>query len=190
MRVFIVGDIKDNEINKLIDKISNSYTNTVLKKNTFNKNYKPSSFELKKSHTNHHLIIRNISFEDNTTTLSGIVIFKNSFNQHYNIKIAENSICILEPSNKHAIKTLSSSKASVITCGTSPRDTLSLASLTPGKAVVSIQRNIIALNNKIIDSRDVVIKLLENYKTYSILSVCAFINLIGINQKSQNEYIF
>ena len=89
--------------------------------------------------------------------------------------------------NSLAAQVLCGSKAAVITCGTGPTDTLSLAGLDVSSACVSLQRNMAALSGELLEPHDFSVKLLGCRTPEQILSVSAVLLLAGEN--SEEGYI-
>jgi hypothetical protein len=70
----------------------------------------------------------------------------------------DNSVFIFDGQNKKTIRFLEKLKVCGISCGTSEKDTLSLASISENLAVVSLQRKIVTLDRKVLEPHDFVVK--------------------------------
>lgn len=111
--------------------------------------------------------------------LEGILIFKNLFYLHEGEKAPKGFIPVLDAQNLAAAAALRRTQAIGITCGASPRDTLSMASLRDDSAVVSLQREIINLKGNTWDPHDRTIRLKAGAEMYPILVSCAVLLLSG-----------
>lgn len=111
----------------------------------------------------------------------GIILFKNSIRQQHAEKIPENFLCILETKNTHAAAMLKDTGTAAVTCGTSTKDTLSVAALDGSVAVLSLQRSIRTLAGEIVEPRDFSVKCSAERSPHQLLSVSAVLLLSGID---------
>ena len=109
----------------------------------------------------------------------GIILFKNSFTFTKKSFIPNTFLCVLEMKNTHALKMLEGTGKVAITYGTSAKDTLSFAGLNDTNAIVSLQRNVITLDGKMLEPHDFTINLLSDSSPSRILAVCAVLLLSG-----------
>lgn len=112
---------------------------------------------------------------------SGIIIFKNSFNDSQQIKIPSGFSCILETKNIHAAELLNSAGAVAITCGTNSKDTLSIAGLDETSAALSLQRSVMTIGGNVLEPHDFTVKFKEQLSPNRILAVCAVLLISGID---------
>lgn len=85
---------------------------------------------------------------------SGILILKDSVQAEGAPHVPENFICVMSSGNAEAARILCGSGAAAVTCGTGPRDTLSLAAAEPAEASVSLQRSLRTLGGSLLEPRD------------------------------------
>lgn len=111
----------------------------------------------------------------------GILLFKNSFDSDGQAHIPSKFICVLEPKNTHAAEMLQGSDVAAVTCGTSQKDTISIAGLQEGSAVLSVQRSLITLEDKVLEPHDFAVSLQSEIGPHRILAVCAVLLLTGID---------
>ncbi|MCY1713094.1 hypothetical protein [Caproiciproducens galactitolivorans] len=117
----------------------------------------------------------------------GIILFKNSFISSEKMNIPNGFLCILEMKNSHAAEILNGTGAAAITCGTSSKDTLSIAGLDEASATLSLQRSVRTVEGKILEPHDFTVKLLSQLSPTRILAVCAALLLSG--EDSSLEYV-
>ena len=119
----------------------------------------------------------------------GILLFKNSFHSSQNISIPSGFSCVLETKNLNAAVILKDTNTAAITCGTSPKDTISIAGLglDETNATLSLQRSIITVGGGILEPHDFTVKLLSKLGPHRILAVCAVLLISGID--SSQGYI-
>lgn len=117
----------------------------------------------------------------------GILVFKNKLAGTTPAEVPEHFVCVIDSGNASAAQLLCGSKAAVITCGTGPTDTLSLAGLDAVSACVSLQRNLVTLDGNILEPHDFSVKLSRGKTPEQILAVSAVLLLSGEN--SEKEFI-
>lgn len=117
----------------------------------------------------------------------GILLFKNSFDSHDQIRVPSGFSCVLESKNMHAAAMLQGTDAAAITCGTSPKDTISIAGLDESNAALSLQRSIITVEGSVLEPHDFTVKLVSELGPHRILAVCAILLISGID--SSDGYI-
>lgn len=117
----------------------------------------------------------------------GILLFKNSIHQKGPVHIPDGFLCVLESQNRKAAELLQGTHATVITCGTGSKDTLSIAGLESSCASVSLQRNLVTLSGNVLEPHDFNVKLSKPRSPYQILFVSAVLLISDIN--SEQGYI-
>lgn len=117
----------------------------------------------------------------------GIILFKNSIRRQPHEKVPEDFLCILETKNTNAAALLKETGAFAVTCGTSTKDTLSVAALEGSAATLSLQRSIRTLTGEIVEPHDFSVKCPEERSPHQLLSVSAVLLLSGID--SSDGYI-
>lgn len=95
-------------------------------------------------------------------------------------------LAILSSENRNAIDMLNGSGNIAISCGMSLKDTLSTASITDEKRMVSLQRAICTIDGEIIEPRDFYIK--SNYELYASLAASAILLLLGAIPENGFEF--
>lgn len=118
---------------------------------------------------------------------SGILLFKNSFHSTDQIRIPSGFSCVIETKNLQAVAMLQGTDAAAITCGTSSKDTISIAGLDETNAALSLQRSIITVGGAILEPHDFAVTLLSELGPHRILTVCAALLISGID--SSGGYI-
>ena len=167
IEIVICGENSDSELNDLVNSILQSYKDSF---NICNSNLQLISSKI--------LPIFKSS--------NPIIIFKNSCKlTSPSCNIPDGSICILDPQNINAINHLSNKNITAISCGTSNKDTINIASLSFPKAVISLQRTIKNIHNKSVEPKDIILDLKAEYNTYSILSACALILLLQVKNNQR-----
>lgn len=112
---------------------------------------------------------------------NGIILFKNSVPEQENICIPDNFINIMETKNTRAAAMLQKISATAMTCGSGPKDTLSIAGLESKSAALSLQRSLKILNGNIIEPRDFNVTFSEKRSPHQILMVCAALLASGVD---------
>ena len=112
---------------------------------------------------------------------SGILLFKNSIRQQNPFRIPDSFFCVMQSKNAHAAALLKDSSAAVITCGTSTRDTLSIAGLESSGAALSLQRSLPTLEGEILEPHDFTVSCSEERSPSQLLAVCAVLLISGID---------
>lgn len=86
-----------------------------------------------------------------------------------------------------ALKSIAMSDCTAITCGTSPLDTLSIASCEEGNVLVSLQRELKTLTGDVIEPCDIRIKTDEPVRIYPTLAACAVLLLSDVPYENGYE---
>lgn len=110
---------------------------------------------------------------------SGIILFQNSIPPQEPVFIPPGFLCVLETKNVRAAALLKDTGCTAVTCGTSPKDTLSIAALEEGSAVLSLQRTLETLNGKMLEPHDFTVKCSEARSPHQLLTVCAALLIAG-----------
>ncbi len=118
----------------------------------------------------------------------GVVVFKNSFNYNNEPIYLKNMIPIFDSQNYEARKVLKKQGNIAISCGMSLHDTLSISSLDFSSAIVSLQRQIINFNLKVIEPYEFRVNFSEKSGIYPILASCAILLLLGISPKNKYDF--
>ncbi len=118
---------------------------------------------------------------------SGILLFQNSIRQQGPFSIPSGFFCVLQAKNSHAAALLKTAEATVVTCGTSTRDTLSVAALESSGAVLSLQRSLPTLDGKVLEAHDFTVSCSKERSPNQLLAVCAVLLISGVD--SSKGYI-
>lgn len=92
---------------------------------------------------------------------------------------------VFDSGSKTAADLLSLNQGAAISCGTSPRDTLSLASISEQKAVISLQRSLYTLSGDLVEPRDITVRLCRDCSVFEIMAFCAVILLCGVSSEQE-----
>jgi hypothetical protein len=111
---------------------------------------------------------------------SGILLFKNSFLPTKKPEIPMGFLTVFGSHNSRAASALKGTGLIAVACGTSAKDTLSVASLTDSSACVSLQRNVRTVTGEVLEPRDISIELCRQLGPYSLLATCAVFLLAGV----------
>lgn len=174
MPVIICSKNKDSEIYDLIN-------NTLAKR--LNLHYMEDNSPVKndkihKNMLNFYFCNKTPVFEGN----SGIIVLSNSFNFTSPLKnLTNNMLFIFDSSNTNVVKELYRKNVQAITCGTSNKDTISIASIDFPRVAVSLQRNIINLSGKIVEPRENILNINKEYDIFTISSLYAISLVLDIN---------
>ncbi len=111
--------------------------------------------------------------------MQGIVVFGAKAPASTVFRIPDGIPCLVESTNTAALCALMSSSHTAICCGLSARDTFSVSSLRDQEAVVSVQRQLTALDGRPIEPGDIPIHLSRAQSAYSIMACCAILLFSG-----------
>ena len=113
-----------------------------------------------------------------TKGINGIILLGSRLAEH-NGTIAQGLTPVFDSSNRAAAQLLIHAGGAAVSCGTSPKDTFSLASINEERAVVSLQRNIFSLTGARIEPRDIPVILTGKRGVFEIMAFCAILLLCG-----------
>ena len=114
---------------------------------------------------------------------AGLLLLKNSFCPGPKDRLSPGLLPVFESHNQKALAFLHREGASAITCGMSPRDTLSLASVDYHSATVSIQRCIPLLDGTVLEPGDIPVELGKPYSPHQILAAVSVLLFCGVPSK-------
>ena len=109
----------------------------------------------------------------------GILLLKNSLFPQEPVSFPSDFYCVLEAKNIRAAALLKAFGATAVTCGTSPRETLSVAGLEEGTAALSLQRSLTTLGGRVLEPHDFTVKFSEPRSPHQLLMVCAALLIAG-----------
>ena len=124
---------------------------------------------------------------ENFNSSSGILLFKTSQNSNtQKAALSDRIISIVESDNVAALKMLKDNGSDTVTCGMSSKDTITLSSIGENIAVLSIQREMKAVDGTAIQPSEIQVKLSKHIEGYPLLSVCA---VLLLTKKSENDFL-
>lgn len=113
-----------------------------------------------------------------------ILVFKNSFSVSSEpIRLPEGIPAVFGSQNGKAAEQLKGSQVTPVVCGTSSKDTLSVASLAETSASVSLQRSVRTLCGEILEPKEISIELVQQLGPYPLLATCAVFLLCGMDSE-------
>ena len=78
--------------------------------------------------------------------------------------------------------------ASVVSYGSSPRDTLTISSLETGKIVVALQRDLITAQNSLVEQQELILPLRGTVPPLFFLACAGLLLLLGISPEALDLY--
>lgn len=116
-----------------------------------------------------------------TQNIKGVIIFDDSFKSCAKKQVNNCLIPVIHSQNRKAIAQLKDTNCVAITCGTSSKDTLSLASIKNKSATISLQRELFDIYGTCIEPMDFTVTLQKERGVYPTLAACAALLLCGID---------
>lgn len=123
-----------------------------------------------------------------TENLPAVLVFGSELREQAD-RIQPNLLPVFDSSSMAAANLLSHYSGAAISCGTSPKDTFSLASFSERKAVVSLQRNLLTLSGKPVEPGDITLCLRRECSVFEIMAFCAVMLLCGVGFEQDMEII-
>lgn len=123
-----------------------------------------------------------------TERLSAVLVLGSELRAQAN-PIRTNLLPVFDSGSTAAAQLLSQYGGAAIGCGTSPRDTFSLASFSEQKAVVSLQRNLPTLTGETVEPGDLTLRLRRGCSVFEIMAFCAVMLLCGFGAEREMELI-
>ncbi len=123
---------------------------------------------------------------ENFKNSKGIFVFKGSLGFKKDVVIPKEFITVVSANNRNAARILRKTDVFAITCGTSPKDTMSISSLDYLNAVVSLQRIIRSIDGEVIEPQDFIVRLKEETAIYPLLTA---LTVFVLCNKDKNENI-
>lgn len=104
------------------------------------------------------------------------------------LELSRGCVCIVESSNTDALSLLQNCECTVLCCGMSRRDTLSIASLENTSACISLQRELTTFYGKTIEPGDIPVSLSLPIDAYALSAAVGVLLLSGLDY--QNGFSF
>ena len=132
---------------------------------------------------------------ENIHNTRGIVLFDEKFkSRKKHINIEKNTvnnnlkelILVFSSSNRQAINALNGERKSVVSCGTSGKDTFCISSIDMESATISLQREVVDINGVTHEPHEFKVELTHKISQITLLNVCATLMLCGVT--SENGY--
>lgn len=124
-------------------------------------------------------------------TPHSVLVFKNSFTPFAEpVELPHGIPAVFSSRCEKAAEQLMGAPVIPVACGTSSKDTLSVASLAEGSACVSLLRSLCTLTGEILEPKDISVTLRREMGTYSLLAACAVCLLCGIDSEQGYEFSF
>jgi hypothetical protein len=98
---------------------------------------------------------------DICTVSEGVAVISGILSSGKQLSLSENTVTVVDSSDELSILLLSETKSRPVCCGMSPKDTLTAASITDDKAVISLQRTITTLSGREIEPMEIVADILS-----------------------------
>lgn len=115
-----------------------------------------------------------------------VVIFCDENEKFEKQVLPKGIIGICEAENKTALKILKRNSVAAITCGNGAKNTVTIASITPDTAIISLQRTLFNLKGRKIEPADFKIKPPKNCSSFSIMAAVTALLLCKKSQKNKN----
>lgn len=109
----------------------------------------------------------------------GVVLFKNSMLPQKPVSFPSDFLYVMETKNVRAAELLKNSGVTVVTCGTGSKETLSIAGLEEGTAVLSLQRTLKTLQEQTVEPHDFTVTFSGSRSPHQLLTVCAVLLIAG-----------
>ena len=173
LNVFIIGDINDRSLSDFfIDRLKNNFSVTYINNNLIKKVGNGNEILL---FENENLICDNLK--------DSIIIFKKNCLPEISGSFNKNNTAIIYSPEKEQLKMLCKKNITTITCGGSPKDTITYSSINEDSVVVSLQREVSSIKGNSILPFEIPIKVSE-CDIYNILSYFALSVKIDCTEKN------
>lgn len=110
-----------------------------------------------------------------------VLIFKTNCSGLSGITLPKTHAAVLAPENDPAASLLKEHHIPIVTCGLSQKNTVTFSSRTPATAVVSLQRELHAVDGSLIEPRELPVTLAAPRDDYPLLATVAAMWLAGIS---------
>lgn len=110
---------------------------------------------------------------------NAVLLFGEQFHPGAKQPILGTPLCITASDNQPLLQAISDSRAQVITCGMSPKDTFSCSGKNEASAAVSLLRRITNCAGDTIEPLELVFTLPEEFSVYNLLAYTAVLTLLG-----------
>lgn len=115
----------------------------------------------------------------NIHSKSGIALFRKEIEPKNEIEIPPSFFAIIDSDNTKAADMLRAQGTQTVTCGLSQKDTITFSSLENDRAVVSLQRGLVALDGSELLPVEIPVTFNDSHSEYPILASTAVLLLSG-----------
>ncbi len=110
----------------------------------------------------------------------GIVVILDDTEKYSNQIFPQEIIGICEDTNSNALKIFKNNGVPVVVCGNNPKNTLTISSIDNKDFLITLQREIIDVNGKILYPADFKMCFNKLYSPQAVMICCGILNIIGI----------
>ena len=170
INIVLCGDPEDTKISKALKRALQNHGVSY----TDSQNLNPGK------NIQNQIIIYEFKNIPNNKNMNGILVLKNSFKFKKNQHVQNNFLTVINSENQPSVYASQVMAKPIITCGNSAKNTISLSSFSYPNILISVQRNIKSLNNKLIEPHDFNVSLTKELDIDTILFVSSILLLSGI----------
>lgn len=112
-------------------------------------------------------------------TDTAIVIFKDADKLAIDFETRKPAVALVDSCNEDMLKLASKTGFPAITCGLSPKDTITLSSIDEDSAVVDLQRSVTCFDGTVVEPQEIPVALYSSIDSFALMCVAAIFILSG-----------
>ena len=116
-------------------------------------------------------------------TDAALLIFKDTGGFSPESIMAKSIIAVVDSGNPEIMAFVSGTKFPAVTCGLSPRDTITLSSINVDSAVVNLQRTLTCLDGSFVEPQEIPVTLKRPIDSFTLMAAAAVFILSGNTPK-------
>ena len=131
------------------------------------------------------LVADSCTFESIESDLA-LLIFKDTEQFSLETVKAKQIVAVVDSRNAQLVSFVSSTKLPAITCGLSPRDTITLSSIAVDSAVINLQRTVTCFDGSVVEPQEIPLKIGSEIDNYTLMALASVFIMSGNIQKLLN----
>lgn len=128
---------------------------------------------------NAQLVIADTKSFDLVYSDMSIVIYKDAMPMPVQLETQKQSLAVVDSCNKELLQLVSGTNLPAITCGLSPKDTITLSSINDDSAVIDVQRSIICFDGSVVEPQEIPVTLNSPIDNFTLMAAATIFIVCG-----------
>lgn len=112
-----------------------------------------------------------------------VIIYKDAVKIPVLFEAPKQMVAVVDSCNKELPRLVSATNLPAVTCGLSPRDTITLSSINEDSAVIDVQRSITCFDGSVLEPQEIPVTLYSPIDSYTLMAAATIFILSGDTAK-------